>query len=315
MQALALQPALHVGERKDDRVDVAGSIRAQAVEGEEAVVGCAHRALVAGGCGRLSSQEPRSSAAVSSQCSSIDLAGAARRAAQDGGDDRGCWRSEWAMLASSTGIALSISCSVDWTDVTASTTRGEPVRAAMVRWKRESACRWAAGGRGGDRLVGRSRARRAAASSRSRARRGRPRRAPRSGGSRARRASRRAARTYAGRARADGRRRLSVTTVPPPRPRVVSTSPASAAPPSPRAGWPARRPAGRPARARAAASSRAGRRPAGSRWPAAPRTPRRRGARGPAAARPRPGGRSAGTRGCGAITRPVSDRGRTLSMV
>ena len=52
------------------------------------------------------------------------------------------------MLASSTGMASSISCRVAWTRVTASITRGEPVRAATVRWKRESACRWSAGRRG-----------------------------------------------------------------------------------------------------------------------------------------------------------------------
>ena len=49
------------------------------------------------------------------------------------------------MFASRTGIALSISCIVDCTDVTASIRREEPVSAAMVRWKRESACRCTAG--------------------------------------------------------------------------------------------------------------------------------------------------------------------------
>ena len=49
------------------------------------------------------------------------------------------------MLVPITGIARSISCSTDWTDVTASMVRAESVSDAMVRWKRESACRCAAG--------------------------------------------------------------------------------------------------------------------------------------------------------------------------
>ncbi len=59
------------------------------------------------------------------------------------------------MFVGSTGIALSISCRDAWTDVTASITRREPVMVAIVRWKRESACRCAAGSaRVGDRFVG-----------------------------------------------------------------------------------------------------------------------------------------------------------------
>ena len=49
------------------------------------------------------------------------------------------------MFVPSTGIASSISCSVDCTEVTASTVRGESVSDATVRWNRESACRCSAG--------------------------------------------------------------------------------------------------------------------------------------------------------------------------
>ena len=139
-----------------------------------------------------------------------------------------CWRSEWAMLVSSTGIASSISCSVACTEVTASTVRGESVSEATVRWKRESACRCcgrlARRGHVGVRLLelgGRDVVETA------RGGQVRPRRARRSGGTPARPASPGAGpAVIRAAARADGVPGLRVTTVPPPRPRVVSTSPA-----------------------------------------------------------------------------------------
>ena len=138
-----------------------------------------------------------------------------------------CCRSEWAMLASRTGIASSISCRVDWTEVTASTTRGDPVRVATVRWKRESACRCWAGLRAATTSACAFSSWARAPSSRSAA--AAIWAAPGSTIRRKSRASsqswRRAAGTRAA-ARPDGVRGFRVTTVPPPRPRVVSTSPA-----------------------------------------------------------------------------------------
>ena len=58
------------------------------------------------------------------------------------------------MLTSSTGIALSMSCRSDCTEVTASMVSGDSVTAAMARWKRESAWRCSAGWVARDLLVG-----------------------------------------------------------------------------------------------------------------------------------------------------------------
>ena len=95
-------------------------------------------------------------------------------------------------------------------------------------------------------------------------------------------------------------RGLSVTTVPPPRPRVVSTSPAcrSAAIASRSVARETSEPLGQLALRRQRACP-AGRRPAGSPSPAAPRRPRRRGGRAPGAAPPRGEGSCSRRRGGG----------------
>ncbi len=133
------------------------------------------------------------------------------------------------MFASSTGMASSISCRSPCTVVTASIARGDPVSEAIVRWNRESACRCSAG------LCGSVTTNSAACELPCCSMSERPGRGERGGAGlddpavgRARRASRRRflAETRAA-ARADGVRGRRVTTVPPPRPRVVSTSPAS----------------------------------------------------------------------------------------
>ena len=174
------------------------------------------------------------------------------------------------MLASSTGIDSSISCSDACTEVTASMIRVEPVRAATVRWKRESAWRCSAGRRRRrHRVVGlRSRARSGVGEVAAR-RPGRPRRARRPGGSPgASSQSRRCSAETRAALRANVPRARRVTTVPPPRPRVVSTSPAwrSAAIASRRVAAAHRQPLGELA-LRPAACCRPGRRPAGSRSP------------------------------------------------
>ena len=121
MQALALQPPLHVGEARGRRCRPRRTRSSRAaVQGEVAVVGCAHRGLP----WWWSSVSSRAALAAARRC---------RRSAPPSPGARGpagrprialtiraCWVSECAMLASRTGIALSISCSVDCTAVTAS---------------------------------------------------------------------------------------------------------------------------------------------------------------------------------------------------
>ena len=144
------------------------------------------------------------------------------------------------------------------------------------------------GGRG-DGLVGRLEPLALLLAEAARWRPGGPRPARRSGGTRGRPPTRRAVvAVRRDAARADGVDGRIVTTVPPPRPRVVCTSPASrsAAIASRRVARDTARRLGQLALG-GRAPSRAGRRPDGSAWPAAPRTPRRRDGPEPDAARPR----------------------------
>ncbi len=110
--------------------------------GQVAVVGCGMVSFP--WSARRQPSRPRSSAAVSSQCSSITRrarSGRPRCTAVTGcgaaGGSGRCWPPARG--------SISISCSDDCTDVTASMVRGEPVSAATVRWKSESACRCSAG--------------------------------------------------------------------------------------------------------------------------------------------------------------------------
>ena len=167
---------------------------------------------------------PRSSAAVSSQCSSITWRARSRLPGQDRARRaRACWRSEWAMLASSTGIAQQhlVQGRLDRGD------RLDHARGAGQRGDGEveagvglPVLGRAAGA--GDRRVRPRRAGPGAASSSS-ARGGQAgrARARRSGGSRGRRASPGAGPsvTPGGGARRTACAACSVTTVPPPRPR------------------------------------------------------------------------------------------------
>ena len=234
MQPLALQPPLHVGEREHDGVDLVGlDHRAQPVEGEVAVVGCAHRALPWSSCGGPCRGVIRAVLAAAPRCrrSAPASPGAPgpRGPPRIAETIRACWVSEWAMFASSTGIALSISCIVDCTDGhRLDQARGPGERGdGQVEARVGLPVHGRAAGRG-DRFVrglaGARAARRRACTLGGQAG---ARRAPRCGGSRG--ASTQSARREGVRrdaARADGVAGRIVTTVPPPRPRVVCTSPA-----------------------------------------------------------------------------------------
>ena len=241
--------------------------------------------------GQPGPSRPRSSAAVSSQCCSIArrarpriaLEDRAPRSSRAAGRSGRCWpRAPGSRAASRRALAC--------TDVTASTTRGEPVSVAMVRCSRESACRWVPGPVG---LADRGQ-RRASARAATRSLSSAPAASAQAPGSTMRRkasASSHSARlasccraeilAWSGRALGHDRaaaapaRGLDQPGLAQRGHRLAQRGPRDAH-------------AARPARAPAAARSPPGRRPAGWPWRAARRTPRRRGARGPAGAPPRP---------------------------
>ena len=120
MQPLALQPALHVGEGDDDGVDlaVARSRRAQvrpgSGSGRSGVGSCGlqcRRIAVRSSAEQAAQQRGRVVAVLS-----ITRRARWPRPARIGVDDRArAGASEWSMLTSSTGIALSMSCRSAWT--------------------------------------------------------------------------------------------------------------------------------------------------------------------------------------------------------
>ncbi len=137
VQALALEPALHVGEGEHDGVDLAHLDPVPQVwQGQVAVVG-GH------GSPRRSISPAGRAGARPCRRSALPWSGGPGRAAPPArhAPARRAGVSEWLMLVSSTGIALSISWRLAWTEVTDSTTRGDPDSDAIVRWNRESACR------------------------------------------------------------------------------------------------------------------------------------------------------------------------------
>ncbi len=147
VQALALQPPLHVGERDDHGVDLPGVDPCrQLLHAQVAVVAHARSLIPAG---RAAARPCRRSGAPSR------AAPATASRARIASTIRACCASECSMFVGSTGIAVSISCRDACTDVTASISRREPVTVAIgevearvglpVRGRRAGA---------GDRLVG-----------------------------------------------------------------------------------------------------------------------------------------------------------------
>ena len=273
MQPLALQPALHVGERDHHGVDLAGRRSAcAAARGRGSGRWRAHRGLLWLPVARRAVIRAGRAAARRCRRSAPPSPGAPRsRRARRGPPRRsaraGCRSAS--MLASSTGIALSISCSVACTDGHRLDDPREPVSAAMVEVEARvglpvhrpgrvalTTAAWAA--LQALALLGVAASMPAASAA-----------APGSTMRRKSSASCQSARRAAVRRDARPRRRGRG----PHRDHGAAAAPAGglhqsglrAARPSPRAGWPGRRPAARPARARAAACCPAGRRPAGSR--------------------------------------------------